>query len=260
MFFILSKLLLFVLQPSVWLIFFLSRALLLPRYRNSSLKITFLLLFFFTNPFIINQLAFFWETPTQVLNPTVMPYDYGIVLGGYAKMEKLNTQNGNMEFNTQASRLTSALRLYQTKKIKKIILTGGSGDIFNKEQANEAVEARKFLLDVGVLASDILIDSISKNTRENAMQTAILLKKFHSKDSVPSCLLITSAFHLPRARACFQAVGVAHEVFPSAYFYVAPQLSKPNSYLLPEGDEFFKWQVFLKEWVGFLVYKAKGYA
>ena len=69
----------------------------------------------------------------------------------------------------------------------------------------EGKYAEQFLLNLGIPAADILIESESNNTRENAVFTQKLLTQ---KMPAAKCLLITSAFHMRRSIGCFNKVGM----------------------------------------------------
>ena len=58
--------------------------------------------------------------------------------------------------------------------IKKIVFTGGSGSILHQDM-KEGKYAEQFLLNLGIPSADILIESESNNTRENAVFTQKLL-------------------------------------------------------------------------------------
>jgi uncharacterized SAM-binding protein YcdF (DUF218 family) len=70
----------------------------------------------------------------------------------------------------------------------------------------------------------------SSNTRENALFSAAILRDA----GVGRVLLVSSAFHLPRASACFERAGL--EVVPA-----------PTGFAAARGDEFVHW---LPQWRG----------
>ena len=72
----------------------------------------------------------------------------------------------------------------------------------------EAQLIRDLLVEWGVSRRSIVLDTASKNTRENAINAAVALQE----NGCQSSLLVTSAWHMPRAIAAFKRVGV--EMFP----------------------------------------------
>lgn len=98
----------------------------------------------------------------------------------------------------------------------KIIISGGAYKNFGK---SEAVVYKNALLGLAVNKTDIILESNSKNTFENAKFSAHILKKMHSEKIV----LVTSAMHMKRAKLYFSYFGV--QTFAVMSDYIAPVLS-----------------------------------
>jgi uncharacterized SAM-binding protein YcdF (DUF218 family) len=148
-----------------------------------------------------------------------------------------------------------AYELYKLKKIHKFLLTGGDGSLVN-QNFKEAIELKKFLVQVGVPVEDILIDSIADNTYENAVESIKLLKQNDVKES--ETLVITSAIHMRRALACFHKQNFKPDYF-TCDFKSRTFRASPDAWLVPSVDAIHHWQRILKEWVGFVAYKTMGY-
>ena len=84
MFFILSKILLFLFSPIVWVLTFLIWALLTkrPKRRRNLILTSALLLFIFSNSFLLDEVMRAWEMPPSKIEKSGKVYDYAIVLGG----------------------------------------------------------------------------------------------------------------------------------------------------------------------------------
>ena len=89
---------------------------------------------------------------------------------------------------------------------------------------------QRFLLDLGVSAKAMVLETGSTNTAANAEKTAALL----TKDDVSGVLLVTSALHMPRAKRLFEKAGLTvipaptdFEVVPMSFdlFRVMPSVS-----------------------------------
>src|SRR5258706_528699 len=122
-------------------------------------------------------------------------YSWGIILTGITKYE--TGPPDRIYFSCGADRVTHTVQLYKLGKIKKILVSGGSGslDSPDRKEANEVAEA---LMLMGIPAKDIVTESESRNTHESAEA----VKKMLTGQAVPSeCLLITSAYHLRRSLA-----------------------------------------------------------
>jgi len=255
MFFILSKLLAFALKPLNWLALLAVFSLLTknPRWRKRSVTALIITLLFFSNPWLVNQLARIWETGKRSPDTIIEPYDVGILLGGYVNFNA-DAPPGVLTFHQAGNRLTTTLMLYQTGKIRRILLSGGDGRLIGSDRPEAAV-ARTFLVQCGVPDSAIWIENNSRNTHENAL---------FSKQMVDSlapggrCLLITSAWHIRRAEACFDKTGLDCDAFGMDFL---AEKSNGNwlNWLEPDWKALLKWELLLKEWVGWLAYRGKGY-
>lgn len=254
MFFYLSKTLYFLLMPAtlvaigLLLGFFLRNA----RWKKISLLSAIALFFLFTNDFIINEIYLRWEVPPTAFADVPEGYDVGIVLTGIANLQK--EPNDRVYFNKGADRIIHAIELYKRGKIRKILVSGGTGSL-QRPDLTEANALLKVLQLFGVPEADIIIEKASRNTHENASYSAEILN-----DSFPNgrFLLITSAFHLRRAEACFEKVGIATDTF-STDFYTHPTSYTIDSMLLPNESAFDKWQTFIREILGIVAYKIAGY-
>ena len=255
MFFILSKVLYFIIQPIVWLIglltwgFFSKNGKKKARILRGALFFTIIL----TNPFLMHQTFRLYETPAVQVDALRDTADIAIVLGGFANFDV--PANGCLNFNPAANRLTDALLLYKKGLVRKLLITGGDGAIIGK-QSREAALTEPFLLALGVRQEDILLESESRNTRENALFSKQLLDSVHIKGE--KILLITSAFHMPRSLACFRKEGLKVTAFPAHFIGEEPSW-KPSYWLIPEPLAFSYWEQIIKEWVGLGAYWLKGY-
>ena len=251
MFFILSKALAFIITPIIWIIFCFLYAWFSKdeRKKKKFFKIGLLLLLLFSNPFLFDEAARLWEIPATKLTD-VKPYEYGIVLGG---MSVYDEHMDKAQFFKGVDRLIQAVELYRLKKIKKIIFSGGSGRVLRPEM-KEGGYINRYLLYMGIPNNDFIIESESNNTRENATLTKKLIDEQHMKGDF---LLITSAFHMRRSMGCFNKVGL--DVVPySTDRYTGPQ-NFEITLIIPNSSAINDWTNLIHEWVGFVVYKFKGY-
>lgn len=257
MFFVLSKLFFFVSLPLFYVGVLILYSLFTRRQRRSrrAMKYSILLLFIFSNPLITNIVCALWEypaTPFSALNGEA-PYDVVIVLGGYTD-SRLQPYD-RLHTHEAGDRLSTALELYKTGKAKKILLTGGTTNPRNA-QAHEAITVRRYLITTCVDSADIWIDPKSLNTRQNAMITNKIL--YDSLGTNPRCLLVTSAIHMRRAMRCFERFGV--HVTPFATDIQSEPFSwSLNNIIMPDGLAVARWQWLLKEWIGMVAYKLRGY-
>ncbi len=254
MFFILSKTIYYLVMPVVWLTGLLLWAAFTrqPKYRRLILKIAAFSVLLFTNPFLSNEALLAWELPPQPL-AKLPAHDAGIILTGITERSK--SPHDRVYLEKGADRVVHALWLYRAKKIRTIIISGGSGS-FRPGYSTEATELRKILLLAGIPAAAILVEDKSRNTRENALFTAALLKQH---PELQSCVLITSAFHMRRARACFKVAGVQTTIFPVDY-YSSDRSLYPNDLIIPSDSSFSNWHLLIREMIGYITYQLIGYA
>jgi uncharacterized SAM-binding protein YcdF (DUF218 family) len=255
MFFILSKILFIFIQPINWVIGLMLFALLTkkPQRKKRALIWATILFLFFTNRLIFNQFAKAWERKTITTDQIQQPYDIGILLGGYSNSQ-IRPNHDRFNFSNRGNRFMNAYQLYKTGKVKKLLLTGGSGDILQKNPS-EGEEMRKFLLNIGVPESDIIVEGGSRNTWENAVFSKQILDEIHPNERY---LLITSAWHMRRSIGCFEKAGVVFTPF-SVDFLSERDRWAPENCLVPDRIGFYLWEMMIKEWVGCIMYRLKGY-
>lgn len=223
----------------------------LPKRKKKLLIIAFTLLYFFSNAFIVDEVYRWYEERNPTYNEISETYDVVIVLGGFTTYDE---QNGLEGFHASTDRFLHGLKLYKTGKAKKIMLVGGSGSLSNPEE-KEGVVMAGFLAKIGVPMEDIIVEKESKNTRENAVNAAKILNNDFADGKF---LLVTSGYHMPRAKRCFEKIGVAVTPF-SVDHYAGKRKFIFDHLFLPNTDSIAKWETLFHEWVGFIAYKILGY-
>lgn len=254
MFFLLSKILSYAVMPLTIVFVLLAVAVFVKK--QSLRKKLFIaglsLLYFFSNEFITNEVMKLWEIPVTPLKDLNKTYSWGIILTGVTKYD--TGPQDRVYFSCGADRVTHALQLYKLGKIKKILVSGGSGRL-DAPDRKEAFEVAEALMLMGVPSSDLLIESESRNTHESAEA----VKKMLTGQATPSeCLLITSGYHLRRSSACFKKVNWKVDSF-SVDFHSHYRKYSLDVLLIPKVDAFRDWHVLIREWIGMIAYKAAGY-
>jgi len=252
MFFLFSKIVSFLFMPLSWVMILLVVSFIW-RKRARKLRIaSVVVLFVFGNGFLLHEVNLLWEVPVTS-DEKVGQHQVGVVLGGYAYY---SPENDRVIFRNSTDRLMQGLRLLEEGMVNHLILSGGSGYVTQPEM-RESLYVGQFLQDLNIPKLDVTLESESRNTRENAMYTAVILQeKGWDKQRI---VLITSAYHMRRAKACFEKQGIEVVVFPAdpttgeRMFYL-------DHLLLPSAETFAQWNVLIHEWVGFISYKVMGYA
>lgn len=141
---------------------------------------------------------------TYPVKPTLERVDGIIVLGGGGSLGEWRRW-GQPELGEGGDRYTAALALARQHPEAVIVFTGGSGnlrDTLNPENS-ESDLAQEFFTDQGIRAARLVLEYHSRNTAENAKFT---LKLVQPKQDM-QWVLITSAFHMPRAMRSFETAG-----------------------------------------------------
>ena len=253
MFFILSKVLLFLLSPFTWLLISLILYLYLKNnvWKKRFMWSTLIIFFFFSNGFIVNRLVSLWEIDGTKYTQ-IDSYENGIVLSG---MFEYNKDLDRLSARRGADRIWQAIELYQKNKIKKIIITGDTGYVL-KKGLHEASQLKEDLVAMGIPSEDILIETTSRNTHENAYYTKLLIEQLGL--SKKSNVLITSSTHMRRAKACFEKEGLVCLPYTTDHYNIdADGISVME--FIPSHNAFIMWDKLIKEWVGYTMYSIMGY-
>jgi len=256
MFFILSKILAYLIMPLVIICCFLVAASLIKK--QSLKKILFYvglsLLLFSSNDFIVNEVMLLWEVPITPFSKMNKNYEWAILLTGVTKYDE-GLLKDRVFFSRGADRVTHTVQLYKLRKVKKILVSGGSGNLATRNR-KEADEIEDALLLMGVPQEDIVKETNSRNTHESSVAVKNILM---GKTTPDSCLLVTSAYHMRRSAACFAKVDWKMDCF-SVDFLSHSRKYTPDALLIPRIEAIGNWQVLIKEWIGMISYKLAGYA
>jgi uncharacterized SAM-binding protein YcdF (DUF218 family) len=247
--FVLLKILLYFFRPLTWIIIVFITGFITkrPGLKRKCFIAAFILLLFFSNPFIINNLiAAHEEAPRELTQPA----ETAILLGGFVGYNKKDDKG---YLNASADRLIQTALLYKTGRVKNILVTAGNGYIINHHFV-EADFAKELLISLGVPAEHIITEGRSKNTEENALYS----KKIIDSLKMPgSLVLVTSAFHMPRAMLAFKKAGI--HTIPYPCDFISKQVGNNffEDYILPSSTALRNWDLYIKEMVGIAVYKMK---
>jgi uncharacterized SAM-binding protein YcdF (DUF218 family) len=167
------------------------------------------------------------------------------VLGG---MAEYNNDLKTLSIRRGGDRIWQTISLYKAHKIDKILISGDNGDLTNKG-LHEARQMKELLVSWGIPPKDILTETVSRNTYENAVETKkVLNRSFPDADSY---LLITSGRHMRRALACYEGQGLKCTPY-STDLYTGPKRSYTfDELFVPDVSTLADWHGLLKEWFGY---------
>lgn len=173
-----------------------------------------------------------------------------IVLGGSTVPSDVARAHIQPLFNGAGERQTAPITLLRKNPHLKLIYTGG-GIHAAGSGYSEAARAKVFFDAVEVAGPRIQYEAASRTTYENA----ILSAKLPGVDLREPWVLITSAWHMPRAMGTFAKAGWNVTAYPVDF---RTGLDTPlTAYSLRDGLE--KWELLLHECAGYLAYRAAGW-
>ena len=141
---------------------------------------------------------------TYPANPTLGQIDGIIILGGGGDLDVFRRW-GQPELSEGGDRYTAALALAKRHSEAVVVFTGGSGalrDALGTEKS-ESDLAQTFFAAHDIIEPRLIIERHSRNTAENARLSFDLIQP----EAAQSWVLITSAFHMPRAMRSFETAG-----------------------------------------------------
>lgn len=240
MYFILSKVLYFLITPFFWTCFLLVAALLVkkPKLKKRLFISSAILFLLFTNPLLFRCFARFWNYPPTDITGK---YSCAIVLGGF-----VSEGGRGGYFNPSCDRFIKAAELQTTGKVSYILMSGGNGRL-NADGFREADWVKKEFLKLNIPDSSILVERNSRNTIENAQFSKIILATKHLK---PPYVLVTGSYHMRRAVHIFKKAGVDVIPYPAEYLSVSTHFSL--SEFVPDPGLLTGWNTFIKEIIGYM--------
>jgi uncharacterized SAM-binding protein YcdF (DUF218 family) len=184
-----------------------------------------------------------------------------VVLGGAT--ESMLPPRTAVEVNSAGDRIIHAADLYHDGKAPIVLLSGGNIAWMESLENSPANDMQQILVKLGVPEKDIILQTKSQNTHEDAQYSAEILKA----RGLNKILLVTSAMHMPRSVALFEKQGLEVIPAPTDYTITADgwqQTFSPNfetflTNLLPNSSSLGLTTNALKEYIGLLIYRLQGW-
>jgi len=174
-----------------------------------------------------------------------------VLLGG--AVQPVMPPRQDIDMSGSVDRVRKAAQLFRLGKGRLVIVTAGNLPWAQFSQT-EAQATEILLKEWGVPDAAIVLEGKSRNTRENAMNSAALLEELNCGEP----LLVTSAAHMPRSVAAFLKVGV--EVFPvSTDVRVVWGSGFTVFDFLPDAGALKMTTDAVREWLGQRVYEVRGW-
>lgn len=196
----------------------------------------------------------------QHLPPKTLPTADAIVILGGATKSAFPPRPG-VDLSEAGDRVLYGAQLYREGKAPIVISSGGRV-AWRGGGPSESADMAQILNTVGVPSSAILQDPTSLNTYQNAVN----VKKIMQARGIRRILLVTSAMHMPRSLRIFQRQGIDAIPAPTDFLVSQQEIEEPNSSpqaivlsLMPDTERLDRTTRALKEYIGMVVYRLRGW-
>jgi uncharacterized SAM-binding protein YcdF (DUF218 family) len=229
-----------------------------PRFVPIPIALAALVLLLSSNGWISNAIvqSLEWQNIPQ----TIPNAEAIVLLGGATKSATI--PRPMVDVSDRGDRVNYAAQLYREGKAPLIIAAGGRV-AWRGGGRSEATDMAELLTTMGVPNNAIELETESLNTYENAIN----IKPILTKKGIIKVLLVTSALHMPRSLAIFKKQGIDVIAAPTDFMVSEQEIAEPNASweafilnLLPDTDRLEKTTKAMKEYIGIIVYRLKGWA
>lgn len=187
--------------------------------------------------------------------------DVIVVLGGGT--DPAQFPRSTVEMNGAGDRVFYAYWLYKQGSAQHILLSGGNISWLNSNKSTPAEDMASILTMLDVPQQAIWLETNSQNTYENAL----FCHQFLAIKGINRIILVTSAMHMPRSVDLFEHQGF--DVIPAPTDYRVTQAGWQHLWeadwttqllnFFPSVGNLSMITESLKEYLGILVYKLKGW-
>lgn len=183
------------------------------------------------------------------------PPPAGLIILGGAETRLVGSARKAPTLNEAGERLVEGAILALRFPQSKIAFSGGDAGIVYKSDS-EAAGAAALLGALGIPRDRLILETNARDTYENALYLKKELEKENALAGGKRWLLITSAYHMPRAMGVFRQAGFDVEPWPVDYRTRGAQdLTRPFD-KVSEGLR--RVDAATREWVGLLAYWLTG--
>ena len=171
---------------------------------------------------------------------------YVVVLGGGALNRDTSLPSTSRLGSSSTARLLEGIRLFDQLD-EAVLITSGGSSRDNSIEGLTCFQMKELAVLMGVEKEKILPLCDARDTYEEAKNIQEVLGE-------NPFLLVTSAFHLPRAMFFFNKIGLNPIPAPSD-FLGQSKYNYSYSPLLPEAEKFSHSSFAIKEYLGLIFYK-----
>lgn len=168
-----------------------------------------------------------------------------VVLSGM--LTDVPTEQGVGTEWSDPDRFFEGVNLYKANKARRIIFTRGRLP-WGKSDSTEGEVLRKMAMDYGIPETTIELTKKVQNTRDEAIGVRALLNPSES-----DIILVTSAFHMPRAQFLFEQEGINVIPYPVDFKVSVQQTTLMD--FLPNARSLYLSDTAIRELFGHAYYK-----
>jgi uncharacterized SAM-binding protein YcdF (DUF218 family) len=223
------------------------------------LLIAFIVLLVAGNKYTATALArtLEWRYPKLVEGTTA---DVIVVLGGGT--EPMVEPRSMVEINSAGDRVLYAAKLYRDGVAPVLLLSGGDIDFLYDSPSTPADDMATLMEMLEIPREDLLIQNASLNTQQDADFSCKMIKE----NGFDKVILVTSAFHMPRSVALFEAQGCPVVPAPVDYSITRdswetlthPTIEEFVINLMPSYTHLSTVTKTMKEYLGMIYYHFSG--
>ena len=187
------------------------------------------------------------------LPPPDLPAPAGMIVLGGAIYDAISAARGETVFDEGGERLTEAVILAKRYPGARVVYTGGTASFVPGATSSEALQARRFMAQMGIAPERVTIEEKSRTTDENARFTAAIV---HPEPS-QRWIVVTSAFHMPRAMGLFEKAGFHPIAYPVA-FRTSGRWAEDLKLKFEPTRNLRILELAIHEWIGLAAYWMSG--
>lgn len=170
-----------------------------------------------------------------------------VVLSGLVSTKKIAGET-LLDFGSSVDRIFAGIALMKAEKAPTLFLTRGKLPWQKGKPEGEIL--RQMTIEADIPPHQIALTPIVRNTAEEAMAIRQMIK-----GEKPHIILVTSAFHMPRALQLFSHYGFDITPYPTDYRQTDQHLSILN--FIPNASALSSTSWVFREWLGRLYYQLK---
>lgn len=174
-----------------------------------------------------------------------------VVLGGAVEADTSIGRN-QITVNDAGEREIALADLARRFPQARLVFSGGAGSL-REDAVSEAEIVSRYADTLGVPRNRLILEQQSRNTHENAVFSARMVQPKPGE----RWLLVTSAWHMPRAVGCFRRAGFDVTAYPVDYRTNWPR--DATRFASFASDGLGELDIGVKEWIGLIAYKLAGY-